>query len=474
MRLPPKLFLTVATACFFTLSAFGQRELYPVQQGKDRVFHLDSLPKWIQFSGELRNRMEDQTALNLRPGLGRYYTLTRARGTVDITPAKWLVLQLQFQDTHALGLPLRDVAANQRDQFDFFQTYADFKYRSSNLFVGRQIIRFGDERVVGPSDWTNNSRTWDGADLRIGDKDRIDIFTTSVVQVYPTSLDKHGAGLTFHGVVGQFTLGQAASPIPSARSSPSEGKVGRLPSNILLEPFVLVRTNPRVRSLAGNRFGSQAEFTYGAYFQTALPYGFQASGTGDLQRGSYSTDSIHAGAGIIRAGWVARRVRWEPHIEGEYDYATGNPRRNTNRVSTYDQQYPSNHNAFGLVDLFGFQNIKQDRLNISATPLKDEDSSLQALFQVGSLHLATVRDAIYNSGGGTFQAAPTRGFRGDGIGTEFDASAKYIWHQIYVVNIGVGHLFTGTSLTSAGRGAPITLAYLQFTYRFKAEGKGQK
>lgn len=463
-------------------TAYGQRELYPVQQGKDRIFHLDALPNWLQFSGELRNRLEDQTALNLRPGFGRFYTLTRARGTMDVIPAKWLVLQLQFQDTHALGLPLRDVAANQRDQFDFFQTFADVRYKKSNLFVGRQILRFGDERVLGPSDWTNNSRTWDGADLRIGDKNRVDVWTTSVVQVYPTSLDKHGAGLTFHGVVGQFTIGQQdTSPVGQKTASqsgrqrpgrPAEGNVVRQPDNFLIEPFLLVRTNPRVRSLAGNQFGSEAEFTYGSYFQAVLPFGFQASGTGDLQRGSYSTDSIHAGAGIIRGGWVARSFPWQPHIEGEYDYATGNTRRNLGRVSTYDQQYPSNHNAFGLVDLFGFQNIKQDRLNLSATPLKGEDSNLQALFQVGSLHLATARDAVYASAGSTFQAAPARGFRGDGIGTEFDASAKYIWRQSYVAYIGVGHLFNGASLTSTGRGAPITLAYFQLLYRFRAEGKG--
>ncbi len=474
LRLAPIFFLLCAA------SAFGQRELYPVQQGKEHVFHLDALPNWIQFSGELRNRLEDQTALALRPGIGRFYTLTRARGTMELLPASWLRLQLQFQDTHALGLPLRDVAANQRDQFDFFQTYADFKYKQSNLFVGRQILRFGDERVVGPSDWTNNSRTWDGADLRIGDKNRVDIWTTSVVQTPQTSLDKHGAGLTFHGIVGQLTLGQKDTTSSGKQSSgmtgqnsgthPAEGSVKALPNTIQINPFFLVRTNPRVRSLQ-SRFGAESEFTFGSYFQAALPHGFQASGTGDLQRGSFSNDSIHSGAGVIRGGWVSRRTPWRPHVEGEYDYATGNTRRNLSRISTYDQQYPSNHNAFGLVDLFGFQNIKQDRLNLSATPIGKPDSNLQALFQVGSLHLATVRDAVYNSGGGTLQAAPTRGFRSDRLGTEFDASAKYIWRQTYVANIGIGHFFPGQVMTSVKRGSPLTLAYLQLTYRFRAEGR---
>ena len=345
--------------------------------------------------------------------------------------------------------------------------------------MGRQILRFGDERVVGPSDWTNNSRTWDGADLRIGEKNRVDIWTTSVVATPPTSLDKHGAGLTFHGVVGQYTLGQrspssdtqsAAAQTISSTSRPSPDSAGQTSSSLLIDPFFLVRTNPRVRSQQA-RFGAQNEYTFGSYFQAVLPYGFQASGTGDLQRGSFSNDSIHSGAGIIRGGWVARDTPWRPHIEGEYDYATGNTRRNLGRISTYDQQYPSNHNAFGLVDLFGFQNIKQDRLNLSATPITKPDSNLQALFQVGSLHLATARDSVYNSGGGTLQAAPTRGFVSDKLGTEFDASAKYIWRQTYVANIGIGHFFPGQALTSVRRGSPLTLTYLQFTYRFRAVGR---
>ncbi len=449
----------------FDMAGYGQRELYPTQQGKPFEYHLDELPRRFSFHGELRNRMEDQTALNLREGLGRYYTLTRVRAAVDFTPAKWFRGQLEFQDTHALGLPLRDTAANQRDQFDFFLTYGQFLYKTSALTVGRQIVKFGDERVVGASDWTNNSRTWDGANVHVGSRRSVDVFASSVVLVTPTSLDKHGPGLTFYGAHGRLLFGKEGSMPKGTGSSQSQ-----ISQNLIVEPFFLTRTLPRVRSQQG-LFGAMVEETFGSYFQTALPYGFSVSGTGDLQRGSFSNDSIHAGSGILRGGWIANAVTWKPHIEGEYNYATGNTRRNPGRISTFDQQYPSNHNAFGLVDLFGFQNIKQDRLNVSATPIEKVGSNLQVLFQVGSLHLATVRDAVYASGGTTLQAAPTRGFRGDGIGTEFDASAKYIWRKSYVANLGVGHLFTGTALTSTGRGSPLTLAYLQFTYRFNVSSK---
>ncbi len=433
----------------FTASAFGQRELYPAHRGKPQDLHLEQLPSWLSFDGELRGRSEYQSALGEVTGRGRYYELTRARSAFTVRPTSWLTGYLQFQDTHALGLTLRTVAANQRNQFDFFQGYVSLTAKKTDLIVGRQILRFGDERVIGPSDWTNNSRSWDGVNLRVGDKNRVELFSTSVVLVTPTSLDKHGAGLTYHGAIG--TLG------------------GIFPKTSI-NPFVTVRALPRVTSQQSTT-GTELEETFGSYYETRLPLGFQSSGTGVLQRGSYSNNSIHSGAGIIRGGWVAEKLPGQPHIEAEYDYATGNTQRNANRISTYDQQYPSNHNAFGLVDLFGFQNIKQDRLNISFTPISEPESprenNLQVLFQTGSLHLATVRDSVYASGGTVLQRVPTQGFKSDDLGTEFDASAKYVYHQVFVTNIGVGHLFSGRALTTTGRAAPLTLGYLQFTYRFK-------
>jgi hypothetical protein len=167
----------------------------------------------------------------------------------------------------------------------------------------------------------------------------------------------------------------------------------------------------------------------------------------------------------FRGGYGTKRLPWQPHLEAEYDYATGNPHTNLDRIGTYDQEYPSNHNAFGLVDLFGFQNIKQDRLSLQLTP----QSNLLMLFQGGSLHVATIHDGVYSGAGASLIAAPTGGFRSDDIGSEFDASAKYVYHKSFVTNIGVGHFFPGELMTSEKHGAPLTYAYLGFTYRFKVE-----
>ena len=427
----------------FAFSGSAQQALYPLKEGTVQTFHNSDVPSWLKLDMELRGRTEEQTSLGYVSGKDRLYELTRVWGGMTVVPTNWLTFYAQFMDLHALGLPLQDTAANMRDAFDLRQGYLDFHYKPVQLILGRQELRIGDERVVGISDWTNTSRTWDGIYMRVGNVNQLNLFSTSVVTVYPTSLDTHGAGLTFHG--GQAKL---ATYVP----------------HTTIEPFVLVHALPRVTSQQGV-IGSQTEVTFGSYYETKLPFGFDSSGTVDLQRGSYSNDSIHAGAAIVRGGYGTKRLPWQPHLEAEYDYATGNPHTNLDRIGTYDQEYPSNHNAFGLVDLFGFQNIKQDRLSLQLKP----QSNLLMLFQGGSLHVATIHDGVYSGAGASLIGAPAGGFRSDDIGSEFDASAKYVYHKSFVTNIGVGHFFPGELVTSEKHGAPLTYAYLGFTYRFKVE-----
>jgi hypothetical protein len=434
---------TLVAISWFASSGWSQQALYPLKEGIVQPFHNPDIPSWMTLNVELRGRTEEQTALGYVAGKDRLYELTRVWGGMTVVPTNWLTFYAQFMDLHALGLPLRDTAANMRDSFDLRQGYLDFHYKPVQFIVGREELRIGDERVVGISDWTNTSRTWDGFYMRVGNVNQLNVFSTSVVMVHPTSPDTHGAGLTFHGAHAVL-----ATYVP----------------HTTIEPFILIRALPRVTSQQAVA-GSETEVTFGSYYETKLPFGFDSSGTGDLQRGSYSNDSIHAGAAIVRGGYGAKHLPWQSHFEAEYDYATGNPHTDPERIGTYDQQYPSNHNAFGLVDLFGFQNIKQRRLNLQLTPR----SNLLLLFQGGSLHVATIHDGVFSGAGTSIFAAPAGGFKSDDIGSEFDASAKYIFHKSFVTNIGVGHFFPGEVMTSEAHGTPLTYAYLGFTYRFKVE-----
>lgn len=416
---------------------------YPGPKQEVEPFKFTNFPKWLAFDSELRARVEGQTSFNEFSSNERLYVLTRARGGMYVLPTSFLKGYLQFEDTHALGLPLHLVPANQRNVFDLFQGYLDIKpVKKLDLVTGRQLLRFGSERVVGISDWTNNGRSWDGFDAHYGDKNWIEAFATSVVAVHPTSLDKHGPGLTFYGVVGTVTTW-----VPRTQ----------------IQPFVLMRRNVSVASQQAIR-GGELETTFGAEVNGNTRGGFFYDIMGDLQRGAYSNDSIHAGAGFVKAGYQVNAVPWKPRFGGEYDYATGNPHRNATRIGTYDQQYPSNHNAFGLTDLFGFQNIAQKRINVDMAPTKN----LTLLFQTEFLHVATVRDNVYNVGAAVLARAPVGGFRANDIGQGFDASGEYLFRKYLDIKVGAGHTFPGRVLAQTGKAPPLTLGYLQLTYRFRA------
>lgn len=418
---------------------------YPGTVGKVQPLQWSAVPKWATIDFQVRGRTENQTSLNYLPGNDHLYELSRVYGGLEVRPAKFLTGYIQFIDTHALGLPLQYVAANMRDSFDVRQAYLEFHLEQAKIFAGRQELRYGGERLVGISDWTNNSRSWDGFLGRIGDKNRLDLFATSVVEVHPTSLDRHGAGLTFFGAV---------------------GTVGSWVPHVAIQPFVYVKAFPRVQSQQ-NIFGTQTTVTPGAEVAGTLPGGLYLDALGALQRGSYSNDSIHSGAGYVKVGYTAPPLQWKPRFVGEYDYASGNKRHDLQRFGTFDQQYPSNHNAFGLTDQFGFQNIKQERINLDLTPLK----RVTLLFQQDWIQVDSRQDNVYSGSAGTLVKAPAGGFLSGDIGREFDASAKWAINDYVVMNAGVGHFSPGTLMRENNHGAPLTLTYLSITYRFKVNRK---
>ena len=416
---------------------------YPQFQSQVQSLQFDTFPKWLTLDMQLRSREENQSSDKYVSGNNAVYGLTRVWGGLELRPASFLTAYLQFADSHALGLPLYYVAANQRDDFDGRQAFLQFHARNVKIIAGRQELRYGSERLVGISNWTNTSRTWDGFVGRIGDKNRLDLFSTSVVALHPESLDKHGAGLTFHGAVGTI------SPwVPRT----------------VLQPFVYIRALPRVESQQ-KTYGTETEVTPGAEVSSRFLGGVYFDALVALQRGSYSNDSIRSAAAYLKAGYGAGWLAWKPRLAGEYDYASGNPNpgKSSYRIGTFDQQYPSNHNAFGLTDLFGFENIKQDRINLDLAPAK----RLSLLIQQEWVQVATVYDSVYSGSASATVKAPAGGFLSHDIGREFDASGQYPFLcNDMTLNLGAGHFSPGSLMQENKHGAPLTLAYFGLTYKF--------
>ncbi|MFY9852924.1 MAG: alginate export family protein [Terracidiphilus sp.] len=421
---------------------------YPIPSSRVEPFKLDNFPKWATLDMQIRERGENQSSDGYVSGNDAVYDLSRIWGALEVRPTQHFLAYIQFMDLHALGLPLKYVSANMRDDFDDRQAFLEYHAKNVKIIAGRQELRYGEERLVGISNWTNNSRTWDGFLGRIGDKNRLDLFSTSVVAVHAESLDKHGAGLTFHGAVGTITTW--------------------VPHTVLM-PFVYVKALPRVESQQST-YGTETEVTPGAEVSGKYQDGFYFETLGALQRGSYANDSIQAGAGYAKVGYTAEKINWKPRLTGEYKYASGNPNKTSSstRIGTFDQQYPSNHNAFGMTDLFGYQNIKMDRIHLDMAPLK----RMSLLIEQEWMQVATVHDSVYSGSASATVKAPTAGFLSDDIGREFDASGQYAFlRDDLTLNFGIARFSPGALMIENAHGADLTEGHFGLTYKFNVNGK---
>ena len=102
-------------------------------------------------------------------------------------------------------------------------------------------------------------------------------------------------------------------------------------------------------------------------------------------------------------------------------------------------------------------------MNLDLGPTKN----LSLLFQGGAIGVSSRFDSVYNGAAGVAVQAPAHGFATNNIGDGFDASAKYVYHDYWVVNAGVGHFFLGSLMSANHHGAPLTYSYFSITCRFK-------
>src|SRR3989442_10976728 len=134
--------------------------LFPVEQVNR------ALPRWLRFGGEYRLRIESE-------GIGftttkDVYLLSRFRFNVAIKPTQWLTFFGETQDARVFFNHHVPNAPSFQNSWDVRQAYVQLESAKEgwvDLIAGRQVLAFGDERVIGPSDYTNTARTFDAVRL---------------------------------------------------------------------------------------------------------------------------------------------------------------------------------------------------------------------------------------------------------------------------------------------------------------------
>jgi hypothetical protein len=306
--------------------------------------------------------------------------------------------------------------------------------------VGRQELRFGAERLVSPSDWTNPRRTFDGATLGVElTRARATAFWTRPVIVEEHDGNEHHGGDSFYGVYA------TAKQLPLlAGGGPS----------LDLYWLGVNRDDRAVNGTTGNErrhtIGTRVWGTLGAT-------GFDAELEAAIQLGELGEKSLRAGMLSAELGY--RRPDWwsAPRFQLGADWASGDDEPGGS-VQTFDPLFPLGHRYLGEIDVQGRSNVVALSGGVTLRPFPATTAKLL----VHRFWRASREDALYAATGSLLRDGAAA--RARSVGTEIDLSIAYRIDPHAQLGAGYAHYFPDDFIESSGPSRDIDFVYVFFEY----------
>jgi hypothetical protein len=328
------------------------------------------------------------------------------------------------------------------DSIDLQNAFADLRVplRGKATFTlrgGRQELLFGAQRLVGPSDFSNVRRTFQGVSgiLDTGSWS-VTPFWTELVVVRPHGFDNEASpGNKLYGVyASRADTDGVASDVywlavdnAIATFNGTSGREGRH------------TVGGRLLRAAGK---ARADFEVEAAAQ------FGTLGASQIRAGMFSLNGGYTLASSLK-----------PRFFATMDFASGSGDVG-GRVGTYNQLYPTGHAYQGNTDYIGRQNILSPSAGVSLQPA--------ANLSVSAMHYyfwrASVHDGLYNYSGTVLR--PGAGTTARYIGAETDLVATYQFDRHLLSYASYNHFYPGDFIHKTGpaRHSDYMYGALQFTF----------
>ena len=412
--------------------------------------------------------------------------LQRARIGMLVKPCDWLKVYVQAQDAREINSDRPDfpglLGAEGDDSFDLRQGWVEFgnvKKFPLTLKVGRQILSYADERLIGAFDWNNIGRTFDAVKLRWEEKTWwLDAFASSVVvpergsynqsdlfNGNETDREQIFSGLYFSTTalgpqsidLYALHLHENTNPryLPAAIGNTDFVTLGlRLKS----KPGAFAHAAPALdgKSVAD---GKSTPPPAAGQKPVGLDYEFEgAFQTGHVRGLDLTAFAVHGGAGYTFD------VAWLPRLGVEYSYGSGDSDPTDQDLETFQNLFPTNHKFYGQMDVFSWQNLHDLGVIVKAQPVKAV--TLKAEYH--AFWLATTDDVWYRANGVTAVRPLTPAARAasDYAGSEVDVTAQWTVCKHFSVEAGYSHFFAGDYLKDTGAHDDANFGYLQATLTF--------
>ena len=433
----------------------------------------------------------------------------RFRIGVLVKPCDWFKIYAQGQDSREINSDRPDfpgvLGAEGDDAFDLRQGYVEIgnaKAFPLTLTLGRQVLSYGDERLIGSFDWNNIGRTFDVAKLRWQEKTwSLDAFASTVAvptrgkynqsdlfngnethreQIFsglyfstpavgPQTIDLYALHFHQQNPVPQSVVlirGGVATIVPSrtipASAFPTVGDTNfvTLGLRVKSKPGAFAHAAPAPASDGKSvADGKSAPAVMPAPKPVGLDYEFEgAFQTGKVRGLDLTAFAVHGGLGYTFD------IPWLPRLGVEYNYGTGDKDPTDGNIETFQNLFPTNHKFYGQMDVFSWQNMHDACVIVKAQPIKAV--TLKAEYH--GFWLANTNDVWYRANG-TTAVRPLNTLAREAsnyAGSEVDVTAQWSVNKHLAVEAGYSHFFAGDYLSDTGRSDDADFGYVQATIAF--------
>ncbi len=398
------------------------------------------------------------------------WVLQRFRLGMMLKPVPWLRIYAQAQDSREFFASRTLISgtggAEGDDSFDLRQAYVDISDYSQcpwGLKVGRQILSYGDERLIGAFDWNNFGRTFDAAKLTYKTKGfTIDAFTSTPVVITRNDFNQSdlfngtetGRGLVFSGVYATFDeLPFGSVDLYSFLINQARGNTANVQGGLAAPVTTGSNTRHGDFVTLGTRIKGDPKKLNGLEFQ-----GEFAWQTGDVRGLDLNAFAANLGLGYNFDSAL------KPRIYAEYNFASGDDNAADNDVGTFQNLFPTNHKFYGITDLFAWQNLHNTMLSFKVTPCKN----VTAQVDYNAFWLADTNDVWYRANGLTAVRPLNAAARGasDYVGSEVDLVVTWNAHKCVQIQGGYSHFFAGDYAKGTGFHSDADFGYVQAAITF--------
>jgi hypothetical protein len=389
---------------------------------------------------EFRVRDESRTGNNFGLAKNLDNPLLRTRIGAQFDATDWFRISATGQDARAPDYG--GVApTTARDSMDLHEAFVEFFAKRKTGFgalFGREVISLGEGRgrLIGDSQWSNTSRSYDTARLyyRLPSA-RLEVLMVSVVKILADKFNVPNLGDRVWGAYDTFTKIIPKGTVDLYLLRHDQNRPGGFTG---------------IGRLGTNTLGGRAEGPLPGMLKYSLETAIQSGKTGLVAHRGYAWFS-----GISRPV----RLTLPLDLEVEYKYASGS-RNSATRDNTFDQLYASNHDRFGRTDLFGWRNIH----NLRSLNTLHVTKPLAISVMYNNWWLASPTDALYNSSGGSIVRS-AKGAAGTHVGQEADLFGTY-QASGWTFGAGMAHVFAGGFLRAATPGVNTNYLFVFQSYTF--------